>query len=317
MTVDSSVALDKPIAVHPELVQGHEGFDKLSPNGLRKRETVASPLLQARGLGLSLPDLPNKPFFGAAPMKRILHDVSFTLDTGGTLGVIGESGSGKSTLARALTMLMVPQVGEVLFQGRPVGAFTPEDLVAYRSQVQLVFQDPMSSLNPRRRVAAIVTQPLRALGKLAATDDAARQAAQLLERVGLSAQLAGRYPHELSGGQRQRVGIARALALQPLALIADEVTSGLDVSAQARIVALLDQLRRDHGLALIFISHDLSLVRSLCDQVLILRQGEVVEQGESARIFAQPQHIYTRELLDAIPLPEPDPGWLEREAVSA
>ena len=269
-------------------------------------------LLEARGLGLSLPDMPHKPFFGAAPMKRILNQVSFTLDSGGTLGVIGESGSGKSTLARALTMLMPPQEGEVLFQGRKVGAFTADALVAYRSQVQLIFQDPMSSLNPRRRVAAIVTQPLRALGRLARADDAQRQAKLLLERVGLSAQLAGRYPHELSGGQRQRVGIARALALRPMALIADEVTSGLDVSAQARIVALLDELRRDNGLALIFISHDLSLVRSLCDQVLILRQGEVVEQGASERIFARPQHSYTRELLDAIPLPEPDPGWLER-----
>ena len=288
------------------------------PGGSAVREAASGgALLQVRGLCLSLPDLPNKPFFGAAPMKRILHEVGFTLDSGGTLGVIGESGSGKSSLARALTMLMPPQAGEVLFQGRNVGAFTPDELVAYRSQVQLIFQDPMSSLNPRRRVAAIVTQPLRALGRLKGIDDARRQAARLLERVGLSAQLAGRYPHELSGGQRQRVGIARALALRPMALIADEITSGLDVSAQARIVALLDQLRRDNGQALIFISHDLSLVRSLCDQVLILRQGEVVEQGASEQIFAQPQHSYTRQLLDAIPLPEPDPGWLEREVVHA
>lgn len=270
-------------------------------------------LLQARGLGLALPDMVNKPFFGPAPMKRILHDVGFTLEKGGTLGVIGESGSGKSTLARALTMLMPPQQGDVLFQGRPVGIFTPAEMVNYRTQVQLIFQDPMSSLNPRRRVQAIVTQPLRALGKLGRTGDESLLAAQLLERVGLSPKLANRYPHELSGGQRQRVGIARALALKPAALIADEVTSGLDVSAQARIVALLDELRRDNGLALIFISHDLSLVRSLCDQVLILRHGEVVDHGESARIFAQPQHAYTRELLDAIPLPEPDPGWLERQ----
>ncbi len=277
---------------------------------------MTAPLLQARGLCLSLPDMARKPFFGAAPMKRILHDVNFALDTGGTLGVIGESGSGKSTLARALTMLLTPSAGEVLFQGRAVGGFTPAEMVAYRTRVQLVFQDPMSSLNPRRRVRAIVTQPLRALGRLAGADDAAVQATRLLERVGLSPRLAERYPHELSGGQRQRVGIARALALQPLALIADEVTSGLDVSAQARIVALLDQLRRDNGLALVFISHDLSLVRSLCDAVLILRSGEVVEHGASARIFAQPQHAYTRELLDAIPLPEPDPGWLERGVIA-
>lgn len=273
---------------------------------------MSAPLLQARGLRLALPDQVNKPFFGAAPLKRILHDIDLILEKGGTLGVIGESGSGKSTLARALTMLMPPQQGDVLFEGRPVRSFTPAEMLHYRTQVQLIFQDPMSSLNPRRRVQAIVTQPLRVLGKLGWATDEVRCAAQLLERVGLSASLAKRYPHELSGGQRQRVGIARALALEPAALIADEVTSGLDVSAQARIVALLDELRRDNGLALVFISHDLSLVRSLCDQVLILRHGEVVEQGESARIFAQPQHPYTQELLDAIPLPEPDPGWLER-----
>lgn len=273
---------------------------------------MKEPLLQARALHLSLPDMAHKPLFGAAPMKHILHDVGFTLEAGGALGVIGESGSGKSTLARVLTMLLPPQQGQVLFRGRPVRDFTPAELVAYRTQVQLVFQDPMSSLNPRRRVQAIVTQPLRALGQLGGEADAVRQCAGLLERVGLSAQLASRYPHEISGGQRQRVGIARALALRPVALIADEVTSGLDGSAQARIVALLEELRRDNGLALVFISHDLSLVRSLCDEVLILRQGEIVEQGASATIFAAPRHDYTRALLDAIPLPVPDAHWLDR-----
>jgi len=276
-----------------------------------------SPLLQVRGLGLSLPDIARKRFFSAAPLKRILRDVHFTLESGATLGVIGESGSGKSTLARALTMLMPPQDGELLFQGRNVRSFGAADMVAYRTQVQLVFQDPMSALNPRRRVRDIVSQPLRVLGQLARDDrDGAHAAAQLLERVGLASQLGGRYPHELSGGQRQRVGIARALALRPLALIADEVTSGLDVSAQARIVALLEQMQRDNGLALVFISHDLSLVRSLCDQVLILREGVVVEHGDAANIFANPRHAYTRELLDSIPLPEPDPGWLERQTVA-
>jgi ABC-type oligopeptide transport system ATPase subunit len=271
---------------------------------------MSAPLLQVQSLGLSLPDLPNKPFWGDAPAKRILHNVSFTLQAAGTLGVIGESGSGKSTLARALTMLMPPQTGKVLFAGKSVMDLNPAELVHYRTQMQLVFQDPMSSLNPRRTVQAIVTQPLYALGHIKNSQAEATEAKRLLDRVGLSSQFASRYPHELSGGQRQRVGIARALALQPKALIADEVTSGLDVSAQARIVALLDELRREQGLALIFISHDLSLVRSLCDSVLILRQGEVMEQGESARIFAAPGHPYTQELLDAIPLPDPDPAWL-------
>lgn len=277
---------------------------------------MSAPLLQVQSLGLSLPDFPNKPFWGKAPVKRILHNVSFTLQAGGTLGVIGESGSGKSTLARALTMLMPPQTGKVIFAGKSVLGLNAAELVHYRTQMQLVFQDPMSSLNPRRTVQAIVTQPLYALGQIKGRISEASEAKRLLDRVGLSSQFAGRYPHELSGGQRQRVGIARALALKPLALIADEVTSGLDVSAQARIVALLDELRREQGLALIFISHDLSLVRSLCDSVLILRQGEVMEQGESARIFAAPSHAYTQELLDAIPLPDPDPTWLTNQAVA-
>ena len=280
--------------------------------------THAQPaLLAAKGLHLALPDSARKPLFGAAPLKPILRDISLTLPAAGTLGVIGESGSGKSTLARVLTMLTPPQQGQVLFRGQDVAQFSAQQLVEYRTQVQLVFQDPMSSLNPRRRVQAIITEPLRARGKLSGHADAARQVAALLERVGLSASLASRYPHELSGGQRQRVGIARSLALQPAALIADEITSGLDVSAQARIVALLQELRRDTGLALIFISHDLSLVRSLCDKVLILRRGVVVEQGESAQIFAQPAHDYTRALLDAIPLPVPDPQWLQQESLEA
>ena len=280
--------------------------------------THAQPaLLAAKGLHLALPDSARKPLFGAAPLKPILRDISLTLPAAGTLGVIGESGSGKSTLARVLTMLTPPQQGQVLFRGQDVAQFSTQQLVEYRTQVQLVFQDPMSSLNPRRRVQAIITEPLRARGKLAGPADAARQAAALLERVGLNPALAARYPHELSGGQRQRVGIARSLALQPAALIADEITSGLDVSAQARIVALLQELRRDTGLALIFISHDLSLVRSLCDEVLILRRGVVVEQGASAQIFAQPAHDYTRALLDAIPLPVPDPQWLAQGALEA
>ena len=278
---------------------------------------MSPPLLQVRSLGLSLPELPNKPFWGAAPRKRILHDVSFTLQAGGTLGVIGESGSGKSTLARVLTLLLPPQTGDVVFAGKSVLSLSATALLHYRTQMQLVFQDPMSSLNPRRTVQAIVTQPLYALGQIKGRTEEAAQAKRLLDRVGLSNQFASRYPHELSGGQRQRVGIARALALNPLALIADEVTSGLDVSAQARIVALLETLRREQGLALIFISHDLSLVRSLCDSVLILRQGEVMEQGESARIFAAPSHAYTRELLDAIPLPDPDPTWLMQRTLAS
>ena len=272
---------------------------------------MSQPLLQVKGLGLRLPDMAHKSLFSAAPLKRIFSNISFDLQAGSSLGVIGESGSGKSSLARALALIMPPQEGELLFQGESVLHFGERERLNYRSQLQMIFQDPMSSLNPRRRIGDTIAQPLQVMGE--ATDSATQHSKvrQLLQRVGLDPALASRYPHQLSGGQRQRVGIARALALQPVALIADEVTSGLDVSAQARIVALLKTLQREEGLALIFISHDLSLVRSLCDDVLILRQGEVVEHGTAAQIFSQPQHAYTRELMDAIALPEPDAHWLQ------
>ena len=278
---------------------------------------MSTPLLQVKDLGLSLPDMGHKGLFAPAPMKRIFSNISFELQAGGSLGVIGESGSGKSTLARALTLIMPPQEGELLFRGESVLAFNEQQRINYRSQLQMIFKDPMSSLNPRRRISDIIAQPLQVLGHDANASDRLDKVMQLLRRVGLDSSLASRYPHQLSGGQRQRVGIARALALQPVALIADEVTSGLDVSAQARIVALLQALRREEGLALIFISHDLSLVRSLCDDVLILRQGEVMEQGAAAQIFSQPRHAYTRDLMDAIALPEPDAGWLERGQTTA
>ena len=273
---------------------------------------MSTPLLQVKGLGLSLPDMGHKSLFAPAPMKRIFSNISFELQAGGSLGVIGESGSGKSTLARALTLNMPPQEGELLFRGESVLGFNEQQRIHYRSQLQMIFQDPMSSLNPRRRIGDTIAQPLQVMGRDSNDSDHQDTVVQLLRRVGLDSSLASRYPHQLSGGQRQRVGIARALALQPVALIADEVTSGLDVSAQARIVALLETLRREEGLALIFISHDLSLVRSLCDDVLILRQGVVMEQGAAAGIFSQPQHAYTQDLMDAIALPEPDAGWLER-----
>ena len=269
-------------------------------------------LLEVTGLGLDVPDFAAARALSRPPMRTILNDVGFRLARGAALGVIGESGSGKSSLARALTWLMPPQRGSLHFDGEDVRALSAQELIAYRARLQLVFQDPMSALNPRRTVGASIVKPLHALDRLNGRKPA-MVAAALLERVGLAPDLAVRYPHELSGGQRQRVNIARALALEPLALIADEVTSGLDVSAQARIVALLEDLRREAGLALIFISHDLSLVRSLCDDLLILRAGEVVEAAPTDRVFAAPAHDYTRRLLAAIPLPEPDLQWLDRE----
>ncbi|MFZ5526124.1 MAG: ABC transporter ATP-binding protein [Pseudomonadota bacterium] len=271
---------------------------------------MSKPLLHVRGLGLDVPDLSPQGRRDKAT-RTILQDVSISLEPGQALGVIGESGSGKSSLARALTLLMPPQRGFIEFEGAPIGAdMDAERLRDYRAKLQLVFQDPMSALNPRRRVGASIVRPLEALNRLNGRKPE-QAAIALLERVGLPAGFASRYPHELSGGQRQRVNIARALALSPKVLIADEVTSGLDVSAQARIVELLESLRREERVSLIFISHDLSLVRSLCDRVLILRGGNVVESGDCGQVFANPRSEYTRKLLDSIPLPEPDAHWLD------
>ncbi|WP_273690990.1 dipeptide ABC transporter ATP-binding protein [Ketogulonicigenium vulgare] len=224
-----------------------------------------------------------------------LDHVSLQLAAGETLGIVGESGSGKSSLAKIITGLQRPDSGSVLFDGRdllngPAGA---------GSDVQMVFQDPFSSLNPRMRIGAIITEPLSALSRLSRTA-AANEAARLLETVGLSPDMATRFPHQLSGGQRQRVGIARALSVRPRLLICDEPVSALDVSVQAEILALLQRLKSEFSLTTIFIAHGLDSVYAVSDKVAVMSQGEVVESGPRDQVFGAPQHDYTRKLLDAI-----------------
>jgi peptide/nickel transport system ATP-binding protein len=269
-------------------------------------------LLEARGLSLRLPDRTAKPLFGAAPLTTLFRDVDLALAQGESLGIVGESGSGKTSLARTLVRLYRPSAGTLHFAGQDIGALDEERLRPLRPRMQFIFQDPLSSLNPRHRIGTIVGQPLLAYGRVPGRREALREAARLLERVGLPTAFAQRFPHELSGGQRQRVGIARAIALKPDLIVADEIVSGLDVSTQAQILVLLRELKSEGSL--IFISHDLSVVRVLCDRVLVMRQGEVVEQGPVAALFAAPRHAYTHDLLQAIPLPEVDPGWIERDA---
>ena len=256
------------------------------PRGL----TMAEPaLLEAAGLRLSLPDYNRKPPFGAAPTVDILHGIDLTLAAGDTLGIVGESGSGKTSLGRTLIRLYAPTGGRLLFDGQDITNLPEERLRPLRARFQMIFQDPQSSLNPRRRVADIVAQPLHLHGRAATNAELHRQVDALLERVALRPAHGERYPHELSGGERQRVGIARAIALQPRLVVADEIVSGLDVSSQAQILALLRELRRDLGLALLFISHDLSVVRTVCDRVMVMLNGRAVEQGDCAAIFAAPR----------------------------
>ena len=268
-------------------------------------------LLDARKLTLRLPDrAAGSPFGRARPLTTLFRDVNLRVEPGESVGIVGESGSGKTSLARTLLRLYEPTAGSLYFEGRDITHLGQDQLRPLRSRIQIIFQDSLSSLNPRHRIGTILSQPLLAYGRVADRREGWREACALLERVGLPTAFAGRFPDELSGGQRQRVGIARAIALKPALVVADEVVSGLDVSTQAQILTLLRELKQQDSL--IFISHDLSVVRVLCDRVLVMRQGEVVEAGTCAELFAAPAHDYTRSLLDAIPLPDLDPDWVAR-----
>jgi peptide/nickel transport system ATP-binding protein len=261
--------------------------------------------LEARGVGLSLPRR------GGGPPLEILRGIDLAIDRGEAVGLVGESGSGKTSLGRTLLRLYQPTTGTLSFGGRDITRLDEAALRPLRAQLQMMFQDPQSSLNPRHRIGTILVQPLVAFGRTRGRADARRQAEGLLARVGLPPELVERWPHQLSGGQRQRVGIARAIALEPAVVVADEITSGLDVSTKVQILALLRELRRDLGMALVFISHDLGVVRSLCDRVVVLLEGRIVEEGPCDAVFAAPSHPYTRALIEAIPLPVVDPGWLD------
>jgi ABC-type oligopeptide transport system ATPase subunit len=266
-------------------------------------------MLEADQVTVALPDRSRKPLWEAAPLTTILRDVSLEIVPGQTIGVVGESGSGKSTLGRTFLRLYRPMSGRILLDGRDLADLTELEARQVRLKVQMIFQDSQSSLNPRHRLVDILAGPFVAHG-IANGRKARHLAIGLLERVGLSELHAGRYPHELSGGQRQRVGIARAIALGPAYVVADEIVSGLDVSVQAQILALLGELRADARMGMIFISHDLSVVRSLCDRVAVIQGGSIVENGACAEIFDHPTHPYTRQLLRSIPLPKYDPNWL-------
>ncbi|WP_206611520.1 ABC transporter ATP-binding protein [Falsirhodobacter deserti] len=228
-----------------------------------------------------------------------VQDVSFSLAKGETLGIVGESGSGKSSVGRCLVRLQDPDGGRVLLDGQDMATLRGEELRRVRRRMQMIFQDPYGSLNPRERVGRII-----ASGPIAYGEDPAKamaEAADLLEMVGLKRDAAHRFPHEFSGGQRQRIGIARALALKPGIIIADEAVSALDVSIQAQVLDLLQSLKRDLGLSLIFITHDLRVAAQICDRVMVMQKGRVVELGSGAEIFDAPRHPYTRSLIDAIP----------------
>ncbi len=235
---------------------------------------------------------------------RAVDNVSFEIREGETLGLVGESGCGKTTVGRSILRLIPLTSGQIDFDGQDVLAMKPRAMQRLRRQMQIIFQDPIGSLNPRMTVGDIVGEPL-IVHRLAGAADLRPRVEDLLERCGLSRGCADRYPHEFSGGQRQRIGIARALALQPRLIVCDEPTSSLDVSIQSQILNLLKDLQDEFGIAYLFISHDMAVIHHICDRVAVMYQGRIIEQGTRDAVLGDPQQAYTRRLLAAVPTPDP------------
>src|SRR4051794_22301191 len=265
----------------------------------------------------------NAGLFRKGAVVAAVDDVSFSIDEGETFGLVGESGSGKTTTGRCILRLIEPTSGAVKFRGADVLAFSRRRMRTARREMQIVFQDPYSSLNPRMRARQIVEEPL-IIHRFGDRPGRRARVAQLFQLVGLDPTHLERYPHEFSGGQRQRIGLARALALNPSFLILDEPVSALDVSVQAQVINLLMDLQQQLQLTYLFIAHDLRLVQHICSRVAVMYLGKIVEMGPTASLFSSPQHPYTRALLSAIPVPDPDaprerivldPSTIDRDAV--
>lgn len=272
----------------PRLTEGHGGFE----------DRTGEPILSVEGLGKTFSSGSGK-LFGKRRIVEAVKDADFNLYKGETIGIVGESGSGKSTLGRCLVRLVTPSAGRVLLNGEDIAHIPKKELRERRRDIQMIFQDPYSSLNPRARVSRILTEGPIAYGTR--PDDARKRARELLELVGLDDSAMNRFPHEFSGGQRQRIGIARALALDPAIIIADEAVSALDVSIQAQVLDLLADLKTRLNLSMLFITHDLRVAARICDRIIVMQKGKIVETGPAHKVLHNPDTEYTRSLLDAIP----------------
>jgi len=274
--------------------------------------TAGEPLLEVRDLVKHFP-LGSGLFNRNADSVKAVDGVDLAVAPGETLGLVGESGSGKSTLCRAVLQLVEPTAGSVRFDGRELVGLRQRQLRPLRREMQMVFQDPQASLNPRRRVGQIVGGPIKLHG-LASGTELRRRVEGLLDRVGLSPEHYDRFPHEFSGGQRQRIGIARAIALKPKLIVADEPVSALDVSIQAQIVNLLDDLQDEFGIAYLFVAHDIGVVRHISDRIAVMHDGRIVEQGTADQVCERPVDPYTKRLLAAVPIPDPRESRERRRA---
>ena len=264
-------------------------------------------LLSVRDLSVTFP-VPRRGAWPWTPHDQLqaVRDVSLDLAPGETLGIVGESGSGKSTLARAIIGTVPASSGRVIWKGEDLSALSPRARRAHRAQAQMIFQDPLAALNPRMTVGQIVAEPLKTHRSDMSREERHERVASIMERVGLLRTLRNRYPHEFSGGQCQRIGIARALVLEPELVVCDEPVSALDVSVQAQVINLLADLKEEMGLALIFIAHDLSVVRHISDRVAVMYLGRLMETGDAKDVTGRPAHPYSRALIDSVPLPDPE-----------
>jgi len=259
-----------------------------------------TPLVDVRHLKEYFPV--NTGFFKTTPLKAV-DDVSFTIKRGETLGLVGESGCGKTTVGRTILHLYKPTDGEVIYDGKPIR--TKEDLAEYRTKSTMVFQDPYSSLNPRMTVSDIIAEPLDVHHMCANAKEREERVLELMNRVGLNSEHASRYAHEFSGGQRQRIGIARSLAVNPEFIVCDEPVSALDVSIQAQVINMFDELQEEMGLTYLFIAHDLLVVRHISDRIAVMYLGKMVELADAGEIYDKPLHPYSKSLLSAVPIPDP------------
>ena len=290
------------MVVHPWLATIPWALKMADPVNM-KDITVDHPLLEVRNLKKYFP-VRGGMFHRVVNQVRAVDGVSFTIKKGQTLGLVGESGCGKSTLGRAILRLHEPSSGEILVNGADITGFTREQMVVERRQLQIIFQDPFASLSPRRTVAQTIREPLD-VHRVGTKENRENRVTELLDVVGMSPQVRDRYPHEFSGGQRQRIGIARALALNPEFIVADEPVSALDVSVQSQVLNLIAKLKRDHGIAFLFISHDLAVIQHVSDEIGVMYLGHIVEHASVEDLYAGPKHPYTRALLSAVPVPDP------------